>query len=126
RRLRELLGTQADAVDVFAGQPPSSGDDLRADALWNKPAGVTVVYRLREWEPEAAPEGCSHRDACHVFNTRRDDQIHRARHPGLRGEVSGLLRRTALTVDGRRRHVIRQARCEPAVAADVDRLLADL
>src|SRR5205823_1697393 len=48
----------------------------------------------------------------------------RAHHGG--SEVGRLLRRTALTVDGRRRDFERQAGGEPRRARDVERLLADL
>ena len=42
------------------------------------------------------------------------------------GEVHGLLRRSALAVDGRGRRLDRQAGLEPRVAADVEHLLAVL
>ena len=46
-------------------------------------------------------------------------------HPG-RGEVNGLLRRSALSVDGRRRHGLRQSGGNPPVARHVRALLAHL
>ena len=49
----------------------------------------------------------------------------RAAHHRLRGEVHGLLRRAALAVDRRARHLLGQAGREPAGAGDVAGLRAD-
>ena len=68
----------------------------------------------------------AHRHARHAFDTGGDDDIHRARHDGLRAEVKRLLRGTALTVDRRRRHAFRQTAREHRVARNVHALLARL
>ena len=55
----------------------------------------------------------------------RDDEVLRAAHHALRGEVDRLLARPALAVDRDRRDVLGEARREPAHPADRG-LLADL
>ena len=62
-----------------------------------------------------------------MCSTPRADRRRRGRRGDLGGgEVDRLLRRAALAVDRRRRRLVGQARLEPRVAADVERLLAVL
>ena len=65
------------------------------------------------------------RDLAHVLHATGDDEVGGARHHTLGGEVHGLLRRTALTVDGGAGNVLREPGCQPARAGDVARLRAD-
>ena len=66
------------------------------------------------------------RDPAHRLDTAGDGKVVVAGDDTRRREVHGLLRRTALPVDGRARNVLRQAGRHPGVARDVGRLLADL
>jgi hypothetical protein len=59
------------------------------------------------------------RDHGHVLHAAGDDQVLRAAHDALGGEVHGLLRRTALAVDRDAGHVLGQAGGQPAGAGDV-------
>src|SRR5262249_13554654 len=67
-----------------------------------------------------------HRDARHVLDAGRDDEVELARPDGRRSIERGLQRRAALTVDRRRAHRLRPARDEDDAATDVESLLADL
>ncbi len=61
-----------------------------------------------------------------MLDTAADDDVVDARGDQRCGEVDRLLGRAALAVDGGRGGLDRQAGLEPGVAADVDRLLAEL
>ena len=62
-----------------------------------------------------------------MFSTPgRDHDVVRAGDHALRGEVRGLLRRAALAVDGGADRRLGEAGRERRVAADVERLVADL
>ena len=54
------------------------------------------------------------------------DHVVHARGDQRRAEVHGLLRGTALPIDGGRRRLRRQPRLQPRVAPDVEHLLAVL
>ena len=62
----------------------------------------------------------------HVLDAGGDDDVVRAGHHALRGEVRRLLRRTALAVDRGADHRLGEAGRERRVATDVDGLVADL
>ena len=64
--------------------------------------------------------------ARHVLDAGRDHDVVRAGHHTLRREVRGLLRRTALPVDGGADRRLGEPGGERGVAGDVDALLADL
>ena len=68
----------------------------------------------------------AHRHAGHVLDAGGDHDVVRAGHHTLRREVRGLLRRTALAVDGGADRRLGEAGGERGVAGDVDALLADL
>ena len=68
----------------------------------------------------------AHRHAAHQLDTTRDRSVDDARRDHRVREVGGLLRRTTLRVDRRRRDFHRQARGEPRVAGHVHRLHPDL
>src|SRR5207237_4554333 len=68
----------------------------------------------------------SHWDAGHAFDTARYGHVADAALDQVGGEVDRLLAGAALAVDGRRRRGDRKLGRQPGVAADVDRLLADL
>ena len=77
------------------------------------PYGLTGEHRAHD------------RDLAHVLHAAGDDEVGGARHHALRGEVDGLLRRTALAVDGGAGHVLGEAGDQPAGAGDVAGLRAD-
>ena len=62
----------------------------------------------------------------HGLDAGGDRDVVGAGHHALGGEVEGLLRRTALAVDGRGGHRLGPPGGEHGVAADVERLLGDL
>ena len=61
----------------------------------------------------------------HVLHAAGDDEVHRAAHHGLGGEVHGLLCRPALAVDRRAGDVLGKTGGEPARTGDVARLRTD-
>ena len=61
-----------------------------------------------------------------MLDAAADDDVVNAGGDQRGGEVDRLLSGAALAVDGRRRCLDRQPGLEPGVAADVDRLLAEL
>ena len=77
--------------------------------------------RVGEAERLAGEHRRADRDHAHVLHAAGDDEVVRAAHHRLRGEVHGLLRRAALAVDGGARHLVgepgrrasRCARCRP-------------
>ena len=68
----------------------------------------------------------AHRHARHVLDAGRDHDVVRAGDHTLRGEVRGLLRRTALAVDRGADRRLGETGGERGVAADVEALVADL
>jgi hypothetical protein len=68
----------------------------------------------------------AHRDTGHTLHARGDGDVVLARHDALRREVHGLLGRTALTVNRRRRDRLGPAGCQQRVAANVEGLFPDL
>ena len=83
---------------------------LSGDAPFAYGPSVPVINATLRGSVDAAADG-------DVVNAGGD-------HRG--GEVDRLLRRAALAIDGRRRGLDREPGLEPGVAADVDRLLAEL
>src|SRR5215216_3991613 len=65
-------------------------------------------------------------DVAHVLDAAADRDVVHAGRDQRRGEVDGLLRRAALTVDRRRRRLDREPSLEPGVAPDVQTLLTEL
>src|SRR5262245_34919812 len=126
RLVGELVGPQADLVELGAGDLPLVGDHLGRNAL-----GHQVVVRQEFLGPGRADvvdplEAHAHRDVAHVLDAGADDGVVHTGRDQSRAEVDRLLRRTALAVDGRGGRLDRQAGLEPGVAADVEHLLAVL
>ncbi len=122
-----LLAEGTELVEVLAGDAVLGGDHVGADALRRQAGlGVAVELLLREREPHALDDRGAHRRAGHHFDARRDDDVVRAGHDALGGEVHRLLAGTALAVDRRRRNLLGPPGGEHGVAADVERLLTDL
>ncbi len=122
----ELLGAQAELVELGAGDLPLVGDHLGREALRDQ---VVALHQLgREGRAVllhhlvAVGEG----DVAHVLDAGADRDVVDAGGDQRRGEVDRLLGGAALAVDRRRRRLDRQAGLEPGVAADVDPLLAEL
>jgi hypothetical protein len=65
------------------------------------------------------------RDLAHVLHAAGHDEVGRAAHHGLRREMNGLLRRSALAIDRRSGDLVGEPRGEPTRARDVPRLRAD-
>ncbi|EEF26235.1 conserved hypothetical protein, partial [Ricinus communis] len=107
------------------------GDQLRRAKL--RGAGGAEArheaFRFRhgvgEAEFLAAARRGAHRNRAHVLHAAGDDDIHHARHHGLRREMHCLLRRTALAIEADRRHVHRQPGRQPRRARHVAGLRAD-
>mmetsp|Transcript_2636 Transcript_2636/g.4807 ORF Transcript_2636/g.4807 Transcript_2636/m.4807 type:complete len:202 (+) Transcript_2636:746-1351(+) len=70
--------------------------------------------------------GQKHRDAGHGLHTSSNDNILRARHDSLRGEVYGLLRRPTLSVNGSAGDRLGQLGRKDTVAGHVGCLLTGL
>jgi hypothetical protein len=85
-----------------------------------------LEVRLGCRAPELSANRSTERDTAHRLDAARERDVDHARAHHGRGEVRRLLRRTALTVDGRRRDFERQTRRKPRGARDVERLLTDL
>ena len=106
--------------------PACLGDALRAFELRRELVVRPVV--LVDGLPDVGVlrDRRAHRHAAHQLDTTRDRSVDDARRDHRVREVGGLLRRTTLRVDRRRRHLDRQARGEPRVAGHVHRLHPDL
>src|SRR4051794_13174811 len=122
----ELVGAQADLVELGAGDLPLVGDHLGRDALGDQ---VVLLHQLGgegeavlALDRHAVGEG----DVAHVLDARADRDVMDAGGDEGGGEVHGLLGRAALTVNRGGRGLDRKAGLEPGVAADVHALLAEL
>ncbi len=122
----ELVGADADLVELGAGDLPLVGDHLGRDPLVDQVEAL--VERLGEGEAvllhdaEAVGEG----DVPHVLDAAADGDVVDAGGDQGRGEVDALLGGAALTVDRGRGDLDRQPGLEPGVATDVHSLLAEL
>jgi hypothetical protein len=96
-------------LDVAVARVPAGG------------AGVRVGETERGGQRPRRPD----RHHAHVLHAARDDQVGRAAHDGLRGEVHGLLCRAALAVDGDAGDLLGHPGGEPGRAGDVAGLRAD-
>ena len=81
--------------------------------------------RIGEAEGLAGEHGRRDGDLGHGLHAADRDHILRAAHHRLGGKVQRLLRRAALAVNRRARHIHRQASGEPRGARDVARLRTD-
>ncbi len=99
RRLRELLRTKTDLVELLAGDIPLLRDHLGGDPL--RHVVETRGELLGEREARSVLNARSHRNARHRLDAASDHDVVRARLYTLGAEVDGLLRRTALSVDAR-------------------------
>lgn len=121
------MGSQRELLLVEAADTPLGGDHLGADELVHRLVPVPrppplAPHKRPLREPQRGcgpPGGEADGDLRHVLNTARDHQVLRARQHTLRGEVHGLLRRTALPVDRHPRHLLGQPRRQPARPRDV-------
>src|SRR5262249_24313785 len=126
-----LVRLDRELLHVVAAEVPFLGDHLGrtelADFLRAVPAhpAFTAAERIVEPELLARGHGRRDRDERHLLHATGDDDVTPTREHRLRGEVHRLLRGTALTIDGRARHVIRKPGREPAGARDVVGLAAD-
>jgi hypothetical protein len=124
RPLRPFLRRQTESVGVGAGDTPLVGDALRALEL--RRLLVQIAVPLRDRTSEVGARGRAERHAAHRFHATRERRVDDARFHEGRGEVRRLLRRTTLTVDGRRRDFERQPGEQPCGARDVEGLFANL
>jgi hypothetical protein len=113
------------AVQLGAGEVPPRGDQLPADALAHLALGVARPVPLAGHVLGRASRR-AHRHAAHRLDPGRDDDVLRAGHDRLGGEVHRLLAAAALPVHRRAGHRLRESRAEGRPARDVGRLLADL
>jgi hypothetical protein len=108
-----------------------AGDHLRSAELGDQALAVALDPADRPGERIVEPvllpgqHRGGDRQRRHVLRPTGDNQVLRARHHALRGEVDGLLRGTALAVDRDARHFLGEPGGQPAGPADVAGLRAD-
>jgi len=112
-------------VEFGPAETPLSRDQLGADALGNEAVRIAPTHAHAERVGAGRHVG-SHGHPAHALDTAGDHDVVDAGHDALRGEVDGLLRGAALTVDGGGRDGFREARGEDGPAGGVDGLLTDL
>ena len=118
------LRLETELVGVGAGDAPLVGDALRALELRREL--VVLAVRGGGRAAEVAAGRRAERDAAHRLDAARQRDVDHARLHERGREVGGLLRRSALRVDGAARDLEREAGAQPRVPRDVERLLADL
>ena len=121
-----LMRAQPDLVELRAGDLPLVGDHLGRDALRHEVVLLQQLGRPGRADVVDPLEAHSHRDVAHVLDAGSDGDVVHAGGDQRGGEVHGLLRGAALTIDGRGRRLDRKSGLEPGVAADVEHLLAVL
>ena len=125
---RAPVALGGEGVEVLAGDPPLVGDHLGTDALVLQSAHRLVASQdaWTEGEPRVLADRRTHGHPAHDLDAGGHDDVVRARHDSLGGEVQRLLGRATLAVDGGRGHRFGPARREHDVASDVEGLLAHL
>ncbi len=125
-----LVALQRELFQLAAAQPPLLADQLGPAELRDLLGAVPLLPALPEGQRHALLHRQAHRRAhrhlAHALHPGRHDQVLGARQHPLRGEVHGLLRGSALPVDGDTRDAFRQPGGQPRGPGDVDRLRADL
>ena len=120
---RALVRLDRERLHVVARDVPLLGDHLGAAELRDLLRAVArfPARRARERVVEPVLLAREHRradrDRAHVLHAARDDEVARARHHRLGGEVHRLLRRPALAVDRRARHFVGVARRRASTCA---------
>ncbi len=128
---RPFVGLDRELFHRLAGDSPLLGDQFGPAELRHLLGPVTIdptpARRERVGEAELLRDGHRRgdRDHAHVLDATGDDEVLRAAHDSLRGEVHGLLGRAALPVDRRARHLLGETRREPTGAGDVAGLRTD-
>ena len=112
-------------VHVLTADLPAFGEDL-GDAELHPQLAVDDAEKVLAEGALAALGVRGHRRARHRFDTACDGEVVVAGLDAGGHEVHRLLGRSALAVDGGRRHLPREARSDPRVAGDVASLLARL
>ena len=127
---RALVALQRELFELAAAQPPLLADQLGPAELGDLLGAVPLLPALPERQRHALlhrqAHRRTHRHLAHALHAGRHDQVLGARQHPLRGEVHGLLRGSALPVDGHPGHVFRQPGGQPRGPGDVDGLRADL
>ena len=123
-----MVALRREGVELFAADAPLVGDHLGSDALTLEPTlgGVAVTDAATEGEAGVLADGRTHGDVAHELHTGGHDDVVRTGHDALSGEVKGLLRRTALTVDRGGRNRLGPTGGEHGRTTHVEGLLADL
>ncbi len=125
------MAFERELLHLLAADVPLLGDHLRRAELRQRLGTVTLHPALGAGEGFVETEGLrgqhggGDRDHAHVLDAASDDDVRRAAHDGLGGEVHGLLRGAALAVDGGAGNFLGQTGREPAGAGDVAGLGAD-
>ena len=125
------MALDRERLHVVTGAVPLLGDHLRAVELAHLPGAVALHPALgageRIVEAEVAGEGHGRADGDHrhLLHTTRHHHVAHAGQHRLGGEVDGLLRAAALSIDGGAGHVLGKVGRQPARAGDVARLPAD-
>ena len=116
RPQRTLVRLDRERLHVVTRDVPLLGDQLGAAELRHLLVAVARLPPGRLGERRLVAELLARdhrrhdRDLAHVLHAAGDDEVLRARHHALRGEVDGLLRGAALTVDGGAGHRLRGGR----------------
>jgi len=128
---RPLVALDGERFHLVAAALPFVGDHLRRAELADFLVPVALLPAGRAGEGVGVTEllADEHRradgDRRHLLHAAGDDQVGRARHHRLGGEVHRLLGGAALAVDCRTGHVIGQTRGQPGGSGDVAGLPAD-
>ena len=126
------MAFQSETLVVLAAELPLVGDHLGAAELRDLlvsvarfPAAATGPW-VGAAVGLAGRERAQDRELTHLLHAAGDDEVRRAAHDGLGGEMYGLLGRSALAVDGDTGHRLRKAGCECRCAGDVAGLGTDV
>ena len=108
--LGALLRAGADLVEQLARQVPLLRDHLGAEALVDQVVVIEQLGRERRADDVLELASDEHRDPAHRLDARADRHVVDAARDQRGAEVDRLLGGAALTVDRRRRRLVRQAR----------------
>ena len=97
------MGAVGESVLIFPGDPVALGNILGGDAHADVDVGIGVDQVRIGRKIKAG-----HRHGAHRFRAACDNRLHVSGEDRLNGHGDGLQSRGAETVDGRRRHAVRQ------------------
>jgi len=120
-----LLALERERVHVVATDAEFVGQHLRDPEL-DAERVVGVIEERGAERADAATRIRRHRHPCHRLDPAGNREVVGTGQHALGDEVHCLLRRSALPIDARRRHLPRQTGRHPRVARDVAALLPHL